>query len=82
MTFEETGKVGREAQGDRCISSRENVCKGPATGTCLMCPVSSRDQSSWNRGDGKGVARDEVRVVGGLVGHSKDVGFCSERDVI
>ena len=31
---------------------------------------------------GKGVARDEVRVMGGLVGHSKDVGFCSERDVI
>lgn len=40
------------------------MCKGPVTGTCLMCPVSSRDRSSWNRGDGKGVARDEVRVMG------------------
>lgn len=47
-----------------------------------MCPVSSKDHSSWNRGDGKVVARDDVRVMGCLVGHSEDVGFCSERDVI
>lgn len=41
---------------------------GPATETCLMCPVSSRDQSSWNRGDGKGVARGEVRSDAGPQG--------------
>ena len=57
-------KGGGRGTGNRCISSRENVCKGPVTGTCLICPVSSRDRSSWNRGDGKGVARDEVRVMG------------------